>query len=478
MKRLIISTAVGLLLTACGGGGGAATGVSPTPPIVSTEVNFGTLSLVQPSGLDQNNTEGDGIFYDVLAVGDVNMDGNDDILVGLMRTDSNNKSVARTAKPVLLLFNPASNGYVVSEEFKSVASNHIWPRQGVIADFDGDGRNDIYIGDTGVDGLGTNCGYYNSIVLNKTTGMQNMSNSLPRVWDYSHGVIATDFNKDNKKDLLVLNSPYLMNQWNNISNCSGYAGQQIRNRSYAIDGATLAEIPLVLAQNDLDASGHPPLNLTDVYSREQHVGTSADLNGDGFPDLIMGGSAQITILESNGQQSYSTAQRLPIPSIVADTVSKSGCSLYFNQCDFPYSYVTTLDIDGDGTKEIIASLAYNNAGKWQGQFFQALKKVGSTWTDITTQVFPTQNGLINSSVWCYKLDAVDLNGDGHLDLVCNNLDPSNSEVFWVWKNNTFVPWTEAPSKNGKRYTVLRLTTGNYVVSITGSSGVTIIGRKF
>jgi len=473
MKKLITTVAVGLFLTACGGGAGG----SSAPPANNVAVSFGTLSLVQPSGLDQNNTEGDNIFYDVLAVGDVNMDGNDDILVGLMRSDSNYRSVARTAKPVLLLFNPASNGYVVSEEFKAVTSNHIWPRQGVIADFDGDGRNDIYIGDTGVDGLGTNCGYYNSIVLNKQTGMQNMSSSLPRVWDYSHGVIATDFNRDNKKDLLVLNSPYLINQWNNISSCSGYTGQPVRNKSYVIDGATLSEITLALEQNDVDASGYPPLNLTDAYSREQHVGTSADLNGDGFPDLVMGGSSRITILESNGQQSYSTSQQLPIPSIVSATVSRSTCSLYFNQCDFPYSYVTTLDIDGDGSKEIIASIAYNNAGKWQGQFFQALKKVGSVWTDITAQVFPTQNGLINSSVWCYKLDAVDLNGDGHLDLVCNNLNPSVSEVFWVWKNNTFVPWTDAPSKNGKRYTVLRLATGNHVVSITGSSNITIAGWK-
>ena len=452
-------------------------GVSYAPSLVS----YGELDLTIPSGLAQNNLLSDNIYYDIIAVGDVNMDGNDDILLGIMRNEAvTNKSVPRVIKPVLLLFNPVSKNFIVSEEFSAVTSSHIWPRQGAIEDFDGDGRNDIFIGDTGVDGLRNNCGYQNSLILNKPTGMVNVSDRLPQGWDYSHGLITADFNADGKKDILVLNSAYLINQWNTVNaiTCIGYTGQKIRNRSYVFDVTGSAELTLAFASNDIDASGNPPLNVTDAYSREQHVGTSVDLNGDGYPDLIFGGAGVITILESNGKQSYKTSQRLPPPAAITSKLNTSTCNKYWGACDTPYSYVTTADIDGDGQLEIIASVTYNNFGNWRGQFFQVLKRLNENWIDISDKVFPVQNGLSDNLTWCYRLQFVDLNLDGIQDIVCNNLDAQQSQIFWINNAGVFSPWATPPSQSGKRYTVLKMGGSYSVLGFTGVETVKIDGWKY
>lgn len=470
----------------CGGGGGGTpttTGGSATSPITAgpTLANYGSIDLIGPSGLAKNNPQGDSLFFDVLAVGDANMDGHDDILLGLMRNDARTgKSVPRTVKPVLLLFDPKLNQFVASEEFAAVVSAHIWPRQGSIQDFDGDGRNDIFIGDTGIDGLDNNCGYQNSLILNKRTGMVNASNTLPQGWDYSHGLVVTDFDKDGVKDLLVLNSPYLINQWNklNTTTCEGFNGQTIRNRSYAFSAVRTAELSLLLTADDLDADGNPPLNLTDKYSREQHVGAAADLNGDGFPDLVLGGSNIITILESDGKQSFKKSQRSPPPPGLLSLIDSNSCSKKWGKCNTPYSFVLTTDLDGDGQAEIIASLAYNNFGSWQGQYFQVLKKVNGEWRDVSDKFFPTQNGVRGSATWCYRVELVDLNLDGTLDLVCNNLDSQNSKVFWLYQDGAFKPWGSPPEQSGKRYTVLTVGGRRHVLGISGISSAQIVGWKY
>lgn len=474
------------VICGCGGGGG---GASSTPSAATgnpaavgpTLVNYGSIDLTEPSGLTKNNPQGDSIFFDVLAIGDVNMDGHDDILLGLMRNDARTgKSVPRTIKPVLLLFDPKLNQFVASEEFAAVVSPHIWPRQGSIQDFDGDGRNDIFIGDTGVDGLSNNCGYQNSLILNKRTGMINASATLPQGWDYSHGLVVADFDTDGVKDLLVLNSPYLINQWNklNATTCEGFNGQTIRNRSYAFSPVKTAELSLLLAADDFDTDGNPPLNMTDKYSREQHVGTAVDLNGDGFPDLVLGGSGVITILESNGKQSFKKSQRLPPPPGLLSLIDPNSCSKYWGKCDTPYSFVLTTDLDGDGQPEIIASLAYNNFGNWQGQYFQVLKRVNGEWRDLSDKFFPIQNGVAGRATWCYRVELVDLNLDGTLDLVCNNLDSQNSKVFWLYQDGTFKPWASPPEQSGKRYTALTVGGKRHVLGISGVSSAQISGWKY
>lgn len=487
MKNLIL--VLTLLVSACGGGGSSETPtpIPPSPPVASTgylnPVNYGNIDFIIASSLEDDNVQKDTIGYDIIAVGDANMDGYDDLLIGIQRRElATTRSVQRTIKPILLLFNPTSNKFEVSQEFKNVTSKHVWPRQGAIADFDGDGRNDIFIGDHGVDGLGNNCGYLNSLVLNKSSGMTNASNLLPKVWDYTHGLIVNDFNKDGIKDLLVLNSPYITNPWNSFAKCTDNQGATPRNRSYLLAGGTFNELPLTLTAGDVDNLGYYPLNVTEDYTKEQHVGRSADLNGDGFPDLILGGSSRLTILESTGQGTFAKAQYFSIPS----SYSAVACWTYFNQCDRPYSYIETIDLDGDGVLEIIATFANNNNGSWQGQYFQVLKKVDAKWTDVTDKVFPEQNkDQTISTGWCYRLQFADLNNDGKLDIVCNTLPLSFGimEVFWIADSKgQFTPWSKQVDMSkittvSRMHTVINTPTGKHVIGFNGYGTISIIGWK-
>jgi len=116
------------------------------------KLEFGTFDLKIDTGLYLNNIENDDVMFDIIAIGDVNMDGYDDLLIGIMRLSNKGGSVNRTVKPLLLIFNPSTNKYEVNQEFAKLTTSHVYPRQGAIVDLDGDGRNDIFIGDTGVDG--------------------------------------------------------------------------------------------------------------------------------------------------------------------------------------------------------------------------------------------------------------------------------------------------------------------------------------
>jgi len=309
-------------------------------------------------------------MHDIIAIGDVNGDGYDDILVGVMRFQAGTwNSVNRTVKPILLIYNPALNTYEVSQTFKSVVSNHVYPRQGAIADFDGDGRNDIFIGDTGVDGGSYDCGNQNSLVLNKTSGMVNASNLLPQVSDYSHGLITADFNADGKTDLFILNSP-----WINKSTCN-VSGTTYRNRSYMLSGSNFNELPLKTRGTDAIQLG-----LTEQsYNDPLLIASASDLNKDGFADIVFGGNYGLAIMESNGSLSYNNIQQVPVPASYYSKFDNSNCLVlpsFNSKCVTPYSYVIFYDIDGDGQLEIIASLL-NQSKLTDGRdnIFKHLKKL-------------------------------------------------------------------------------------------------------
>jgi hypothetical protein len=477
MKKQLIATALislltGCSLTACGGGGSSAADLpSPVPAPVYPPVSQISTVIINSaieSELSLNNNQNDDLLHDILTIGDVNGDGYDDILVGVMRLQSGTyNSVNRTVKPILLVYNPAVNTYEVSQSFKSVTSTHIWPRQAAIADFDGDGRNDIFIADHGVDGGSYNCGNQNSLVLNKVSGMVNASNQLPQFHDYSHGLIVADFNKDNKVDALVLNSPYIRTDVCNVS------GIRYTNRSYLFTGGNFAEAKLTLKPNDLDQFNQPVLNLKDSDKGEHFVANSTDLNGDGIPDIVLGNNGSVTILESNGVLSYNKSQTVLAPAKYVEMINATGNCLINNVvCTLPYSYIAFYDIDGDGQTEIIASLLNQERNfNWRGQYFQALKKVNGVWIDITDSVFPNQStNQSNSGEWCYKIQFADFNNDGKLDMLCSFY----KSAVWTFNNGQF---TKTQAINN-RVNIVKFPNASYLIKFNNTTNsLTVSGNK-
>lgn len=467
MKNFIaIFTAT--LISACGGG--SASTLDPMPSASVLQISTAIINSVVESELHLNNNQNDDLMHDILAIGDVNGDGYDDILIGVMRLQTGTwNSVNRSVKPILLIYNPISNTYEVSQTFKSVSSTHIWPRQAAIADFDGDGRNDIFIADHGVDGGSYNCGNQNSLILNKVSGMVNASNQLPQYHDYSHGLAVADFNKDGKADALVLNSPYIRTDICKVS------GVRYTNRSYMFTGGDLAEAKITLKQNDLDQFNQPVLNLKDFDKGEHFVANATDLNGDGIPDIVLGNNGSISIIESNGILSYNKSQTVLAPAkYVAIVNAKGNCNINNGVCEIPYSFVTFYDIDGDGQPEIIASLLNQERNfDWKGQYFQALKKVNGVWIDITDSVFPNQNTNQSASgEWCYKIQFADFNGDGKLDMLCSFYKSS----VWIFNNGQFIKPQDSNDRN--RLNVVKFPNANYLIKFnTNQKSLTVSGSK-
>jgi hypothetical protein len=383
------------------------------------KLELGTFDLKIDTGLYLNNIENDDVMFDILAIGDVNMDGYDDLMIGIMRLSNKGGSVNRAVKPLLLIFNPSTNKYEVNQEFAKLTNSHVWARQGAIVDLDGDGRNDIFIGDTGVDGGSYDCGNKNSIVLNKSTGMVNETSLLPNVNDYSHGLIVNDFNQDKKNDLMVINSP-----WINKSTCN-VAGEVYRIRSYLLSGGTFNELPIQFNSNDSVFLGFTEENPGDAIL----LGGTGDLNNDGFMDFALGGNYGLYILESTTNLKFNQAIRVPPPTTYYNSLDPKNCLILnmfsATKCLTPYSYVLPLDIDGDGQPEILASLLNQTKdGGWKGQYFQVMKKVKNNWTDVTADVFPEQKqDQSNSGLWCYRIQFVDMNNDGQLDILCSGIPP-------------------------------------------------------
>lgn len=438
---------------------------SPVMPPLPSTIKTSLINSAIFSELELSNPQKDDMMHDIIAIGDVNGDGYDDILVGVMRFQAGTwNSVNRTVKPILLIYNPALNTYEVSQTFKSVVSNHVYPRQGAIADFDGDGRNDIFVGDTGVDGGSYDCGYQNSLVLNKASGMVNASNLLPQVSDYSHGLITADFNMDGILDIFVLNPPYTR-----PSVCY-VPGVKYSNSNSMLSGSSFNELKFNTIGLDKIrwGSAEQPVDMTYL------IGNATDLNKDGIPDVVLGTNYGLLVMESVGKLSYGKVQQVTAPAGYYSKFDASNCLTFVhsNKCVTPYSFVTFYDVDGDGQPEIIASLLnQSKTNGWSGQYFQALKKVNGTWVDITDSVFPDQSGSQSGEgEWCYRIQLVDFNNDGKLDLLCN----AYKSKIWVFNNGQFI-------KNqtiNARSNVIKFPGANYLIQDNYTrDSISISGRK-
>ena len=456
MKKTFLALLIGSTLASCGGGGGGG-GSVVTPPSSSLNPIFtiGSFDLTVASDSEDAAKFGDGLGFDIIAVGDVNSDGYDDLLLGVMRYNQGG-SVARSSKPILLVYDTISKSYKVDTAFKSVANRHIWPRQGLIADLTGDGKKDIFIGDTGVDATGNDCGFQNSLVVNNGAYI-NATSLLPQVWDYSHGLMSADFNKDGINDLLILNQPYLSQ--NRMVNCGGYSGQAYTNSSVLLAGPNMAKLSFKLALDE--STTEPGINFTEKFVKPMGIGTADDINGDGIPDVITGSTYNLNILESNAVLSYNKSKQVLIPSFMRNALNAQECFLWFNNCDTPYSFVAAKDLDGDGKKEIVAAIAYSINGTWSGLGYQILKNISGTWTDVTETIIPGQLGSFKDPyAWCYRMQFADLNGDGIDDIICNTLSTVfNKQILLSNGKGQFAPGTTDTVKQhvgNNRFTIVNL----------------------
>lgn len=312
-------------------------------------------------------------------VGDLNGDGKLDLLVTYFYFPLKNAAIPAT---ILLgdghgAFAKAPSTFVSGGVLKNV-----WGRQIVAADFNGDGRKDIFIADHGYD-ADPFPGAHNSLLLSKSGGkFVNATSSLPNFTDFSHSAAAADIDGDGDVDIYV-------------DNYNGFVGWN--------GSATTDEAHYLLVN---DGKGHfsvsrklPADMVAGLYNSPSTV--FLDYDGDRDQDLLISPDSTRTqsarVLLNDGHGDFSGAEA---------SFKIKSYSAHDAVVD-----VVSQDINGDGRKDLVFSIAVNNYASGRIAVFINYGN-GSYVEETAARVDKPATGG-----WVLRNKLVDLNGDGYLDIV-------------------------------------------------------------
>ena len=141
-----------------------------------------------------------------------------------------------------------------------------------------------------------------------------------------------------------------------------------------------------------------------------------DLNGDGFADVIAPefGTDTLAVVLNDGHGSFLPLQRYAV--------------------GIKPSFVTVADFNGDGHPDI----AVSNAGS--ADVSVLLNKGDGTFLPARSySISGPQAGLLGVSIGTFSLEAVDVNGDGIVDLVTSNSVTNDVSVLLGRGDGTFQP---------------------------------------
>lgn len=370
------------------------------------------MSVYAPMALNQNG------HYDLLATGDLNGDGHDDLLIAPKVWDVFTPYV----KLVVAFYNPKIKKFEVDPVLQKRMPTMQWGHKAKIADFNGDGFKDIFIVGTGPD-QGTACGEASVLMLGSKDGLQDASDMLPRVSSYTHQMAFADFNGDGKTDFVILNNQWV--PWNDqdfrMADCS-YRRYSGSIKSYLVLSSSTGWKSQEL---DIDSEIGKLIGGSDGLSYSSAF--AGDFDGDGKQDLMISGG-------NFGPLAYK--------NILLKGDGKGGLSYHSHITANPFGDATVSagisakDLDGDGLPELILNFAKHPgvpSSPWQGSIYQVYKldNLKKTWSDITRDYFPSTYNLADADLtYCDGIEWTDLNQDGLDDMICRIMQefPSNDKA--------------------------------------------------
>ncbi len=267
----------------------------------------------------------------------------------------------------------------------------VHPREMAFADLNADSRLDVVIVGHGYDAAPAP-GERSSLLLSASGGLVDASSNLPAANAFTHSVAIGDANADGAPDVFLgnINGQELVSPRLLLNSGDG---------RFTRDGALPAVLEL----------GRPS---TLVFTSSLLV----DLNGDGRLELVLGndGSAASVVLSQDASGRFSDAGLRSLPpgrfgaqgSIVIDVIAT--------------------DLNRDGLLDLLLSQTRADPS-YVGRAIQALvQTTDGGFVDETEARFPRFD---TAQAWLSFLTTVDVNRDGHPDLIATGTDTQSSNVY-------------------------------------------------
>ncbi len=432
-------------------------------PASSTDasIDFAVLAIEEPMGAKQFGES-------VARIGDVNGDGEDDLLVG-----APGAGFPDGAGSAYLYLGPLGAGATPAVTFTS--THFTFGKQvAALGDFNGDGRPDFAIAERGRGGgkgavyvfFGRASGSSWPVMIDVTSGgcgadvcyvMENTAGFKTFGWSIG----AADFDGDGTNELLV-GAPLLNNGRLYVLRGGGASGQ-----------LTVPAAPMGDASEPAGFYLDAPAGADSFGSGVASLG---DIDGDGNGDLLVGAdtpTSRTTWVVSGALYPAGGSGLQSLGAVSASALTTAACGSAVTAGDFDgdgrvdafcsvtdtsggaYLYLNTAsgfaglsvhfslgglsdttgdryglwlsagDLDGDGRADLLVSSAERGTGPGSVEGFYGMPMPPSTWTRATAS-FSHATDSLASAATRYGFFVGDMNGDGFADWVYG--DPSNGTI--------------------------------------------------
>ena len=351
------------------------------------------------------NRSGRGDLLSAYGVADFNNDGFNDIIFGSPYVPWVDQSTEIT-----VLLNNGSGHFIDSTSTFISGSipglNH--DRKYRVADFNGDGLPDLFLGGHGYD-VAPFPGEANALLLSQNGLLENKSENLNTTdKGFTHAAAIGDIDSDGDIDIIV---PEL------------FVGA-------GSDAAKNATLYVLINDGSGNFTSHEDLGQIEYPYTSAEL---ADLNNDGFLDLVLGMSSKDSlnsiVLWNNGSGDFSQAG--PYSTSALPTISGID----------QVNDIEVMDINSDGFKDLLLAAQTEGLAEGPRAIQVLINDQSGNFSDMTSEYMPE----LSSGHYVDKMTPADIDNDGDLDIIGSYDIYIEGETAFVWLNDGSGHFTIASS---------------------------------